>query len=483
MTFLKLLRGAALLLVAVVMACRMAEAQALRAGFAHSDITPEIRDDRPVWLAGYGPGRRATGVHDPLFTRCVVLQTGAEKIAIVSVDAIGLQLPEVERIRAGLADYRYVLVTSTHNHEAPDVIGIWGATPLHRGVDDEYNQLLINRSIAAVRMAEKTMQDVTVMFGSAEDPSLVNDSRLPEVKDGVIRVLQFRDLYSQAIVGLLVQWNSHPEAMGSRNTLITADFPSATIQWLTDKYGCPVVYCSGAVGGLMAPPRNRIFNAQGELLHEGDFEYMRIYGEEVAKLADRGVIAGEPIRLTPFQVSAVRIGMPVTNPLYRAARALGVVRRAGRVWMGDPLLLGEPVRLGNANEPTAVETEVAFLRLGELQLVCIPGEIYPELVYGGFQEPPDPAVDFPDAPLEPTVVSLMTGPRWMLFGLANDELGYLIPRRQWDQQLPYAYGRKRSQYGEVNSCGPDSAPVIMDALARAVREASSVTPMPVQVAP
>jgi hypothetical protein len=282
--------------------------------------------------------------------------------------------------------------------------------------------------------------------------------------------LVFRDSQTPEVAGVLLQWNCHPEAMGSSNTHITADFPSATIQWLATKYSCPVVYCTGAVGGLMAPPRNRIRNEQGELLRDGDFEYMRLYGEEVGKLADRAISAAEPIRLTPFQVSAVRIGLPVTNPLYRAARALGILRRAGRVWTGDPNQLGEPLRLGNLNQLTAVETEVVYLQLGELHVAGIPGEIYPELVYGGIQNPVDPAADIPDAPLEPTVVSLIPGPKWMLFGLANDEVGYLIPKRQWDQEAPFAYGRLRSQYGEVNSCGPDSAPAIMGALLRAIRE-------------
>jgi hypothetical protein len=60
----------------------------------------------------------------------------------------------------------------------------------------------------------------------------------------------------------------------------------------------------------------------------------------------------------------------------------------------------------------------------------------------------------------------------LFLGLANDELGYIIPRRQWDQSPPYAYDRETSQYGEINSCGPQIAPIVMDAFrhtARAIR--------------
>ena len=56
----------------------------------------------------------------------------------------------------------------------------------------------------------------------------------------------------------------------------------------------------------------------------------------------------------------------------------------------------------------------------------------------------------------------MTGKHKMLLGLANDELGYFIPKRQWDDVAPYCYGRKSSQYGEVNSVGPNAAGIVCD---------------------
>ena len=109
--------------------------------------------------------------------------------------------------------------------------------------------------------------------------------------------------------------------------------------------------------------------------------------------------------------------------------------------------------------------------LGELHIACIPGELYPELVYGKYQDPVEPGSDFSDAPLEPSVASLMPGPKWLLIGLANDELGYIIPKRQWDKTPPHAYRRDAAQYGEVNSCSPEVAPILMQALKLRVAEA------------
>src|SRR5204862_7376346 len=115
--------------------------------------------------------------------------------------------------------------------------------------------------------------------------------------------------------------------------------------------------------------------------------------------------------------------------------------------------------------------ELAYLRLGDLHVACIPGELYPELVYGKFQEPVEPGADFAEAPLEPSIASLMPGPKWLLIGLANDELGYIIPKRQWDKSPPHAYRRDAAQYGENNCCGPEDAPIILAALNPLVEEA------------
>jgi hypothetical protein len=508
--------GAILLSTGAAMLARQAAAaERLEAGFAEADITPAIDPARPVWIAGYGMGRRATGVHDPLRVRAVVLRDGARKFALACVDLVGLQYPETKRIRARLPEFAEVMVSSTHNHEGPDVIGIWGANPLQRGVDDRYLELVVERVVAAIRAADKAARPARAQYGEADDESLVGDSRLPKVKDGRIRVVRFDpdDALAPATpaapatsatpatsappttgvplakpasqpaakspakpLGLLVVWTCHPEAMGSRNTLLTADFVAATVAKLTADYGCPVAYFSGAVGGLMAPPDNRIRNATGQVLEEGDFAYSDGYGQAVAMLASQALEQAQPIRLTPLAAATERIAVPVENKLYRAARAMGVLQRNMIDWTGDERLPAEPAS-GAVPKPigAAVETEVGLLKLGELGVACIPGEIYPELVYGAFQEPVEPHVDFPAAPKEPTVASLMPGPRWLLIGLANDEVGYILPKRQWDERPPHAYGRDKPQYGEINSCGPDSAPIILRSLARC---AQRLTPPP-----
>jgi len=267
-----------------------------------------------------------------------------------------------------------------------------------------------------------------------------------------------------------VQWNCHPESLGPKNKLITADFPWATVNALKVKYNCPVVYLSGAVGGLMSNPSGRIFDDAGQEMPDGTFDYAERYGNAVAALADRALTAAEPVQLTPLAVSSRGIAIPVQNWLYRAARSFGVMKREAFLWTGDPQNQGDPMTRENSDQQSAIGSEVACLRLGDIYIACIPGELYPELVYGKFQEPVEPNADFPTAPLEPTIASLFGQRKWMLVGLANDEVGYLIPKRQWDKSPPYAYGREAGQYGEINSCSPEAAPIVMAALADCIED-------------
>ncbi|HVY68866.1 MAG TPA: hypothetical protein VHH73_03010, partial [Verrucomicrobiae bacterium] len=71
----------------------------------------------------------------------------------------------------------------------------------------------------------------------------------------------------------------------------------------------------------------------------------------------------------------------------------------------------------------------------------------------------------PVDPVEvPPLRQLMPGKVKFLFGLANDEIGYIIPKSEWDRQPPFIYGAEKPVYGEINSVGPETARLIHAAL-------------------
>lgn len=447
----------------------------LQAGFAETDITPLV-EGKTVYMAGFGHNRKATGVRDPLKARALVLAHGKEKIALVAVDLIGLFHAQVESVRKRLPGFTYVLVSSTHNHEGPDTLGLWGSSPFKSGVDAAYLAEVERQIVAAVKAADAARKSVTVRIGSARAPELLHDAREPFVKHDELIALEFRDK-SDKPVGLVAQWNCHPETLGDKNTKISADFVGATVKALHDKHRCPVVYLTGTVGGLMTSLHVEVKSAGGETLKDGTIEKTDRYGELLADLAERALKAARPLKLTPLQAKHRIVFLPLDNKLFLLARQLGVLQREAYLWTGDPYKaeLAFPHSppseggKGRADKPLCTRSEVAWLRLGDLDIAAIPGEIYPELVLDKVQTPADPAADFPAAAVEPAIYKQLSGPHRMLIGLAGDEVGYIIPKRQWDEKAPFCYGRKKSQYGEINSLGPNTAPLLCEAFRDLVR--------------
>ena len=76
-----------------------------------------------------------------------------------------------------------------------------------------------------------------------------------------------------------------------------------------------------------------------------------------------------------------------------------------------------------------------------------------------------PGRDYAVQPVEvPPLRTLMPGRFRFVIGLANDELGYIIPKSQWDDEAPWLYGAEEETYGEIVSFGPDTAPLLHAAL-------------------
>lgn len=434
----------------------------LQAGFGEREITPKVDDKTTVYMAGFGNNRKATGVHDPLMVRAVVLQHGKAKIAIACVDLVGFFLPNVENVRKQLDGFSYVLVSSTHNHEGPDTLGLWGPTALQSGVDPKYVKGVEEQIVAAIKAADGAKKAVSSQIGRESAPELLHDAREPYVKHDELVALEFRDK-ADKLAGLVVQWNCHPETLESKNKQLSADFVGYTVKHLQDKYHCPVVYLTGTVGGLMTSMHLEIKSADGKkVLEEGSYEKTERYGQLLGEAAERALKKAKPIKLTPLEVKTRALFLPVDNKLYLVAQKLGVFHREAFLWQDDPYK-AELLKENDSGKRQCIKTELGLLRCGDLEIALIPGEIYPELMLDKVQDPVDPGADFPDAPIEPAIYKQMKGPQRMIVGLANDEIGYIIPKRQWDEKPPFCYGRTKAQYGEVNSLGPDTAPLLCKA--------------------
>ena len=239
--------------------------EGLRVGFGRQRITPDLA--RPVWLAGFANGRRATAVHDDLWAVAVVIDDGSHRLGIAALDAIGLfhdDVVAVRRLVATRARLDYLIVASTHNHAAPDLMGLWGPRAGMSGVDVDYRARVIEGTASAVVAASTTVEFASVAFFELPLPTdgLVADSRDPQVFDATLRTMHFRRRGDGRTIGTVVNWADHPETLWADNTEVTADFPgylrdvlehgvAADGRPARQGLGGVHLYVNGAIGGLM----------------------------------------------------------------------------------------------------------------------------------------------------------------------------------------------------------------------------------------
>ena len=431
----------------------------LRIGAATSVITPDLEKHAPVYLAGCGQDRRATGIHDELFARCMAFSAGSRPLVICGVDSIGLFWDDVLKIRALVKGD--VIVTATHNHETPDTMGLWGPGPGQTGVNEAYNSFVITRTAEAANAAIAALQPARIRLARIKSPELdsfVDDGRPPVLGDGELVALLAETQRGKGI-GVLVNWNNHPEALASKNTLITADYLAAFHPVLEKRFGGVSVFCNGAVGGMQSPLGAKVRDpATGENAKEGTFRFAELIGLRVGEIAASALAGAKPAEVSGIVFAETVIDVPMANPGFLAAAKAGVF--AGRKQPKPDGMAATPVGYVRFDSP----------RKGSpvLEIALIPGEMYPELSVGGIER--YAGADFPDAPLEPPIKQQMTAPFRMLFGLANDEIGYIIPKAEWDVQPPWLQNSPKRWYGEVNSIGPDAAPLVNGAFAELVRK-------------
>lgn len=422
----------------------------LRAGAAKRTITPDLEKHGPVYMAGFGNNRKATGVHDDLYARCIALSVGGRALVICGVDLIGLFWDDVRKIRAKVegAD---VIVAALHDHEGPDTMGQWGPGQGQSGIVEAYMTFLVERTAEAANEAVRTMRPARLRAAKtkpAELDTFIDDTRPPVVHDAEVIALRAETM-DGAPIATLLNWANHPETLGSKNTEITSDYSGYLRDELERLLGGTAVFVNGAVGGMQSPLGSTVKDAQGRLLADNTFEKAEFIGKRVAALAAEAVKGATPLAVDSILFREKTIEIPMTNPGFQMASKAGIFR--GRK---------EPTASGATVSP------VGYVRLSrgrdlQVEIALVPGELYPELSVGGVEKLP--GSDFPDAALETPIKRQMTAPFRMLFGLANDEIGYIIPRVEWDEKAPFLANSPKKWYGEVNSVGPDAAPLIVKA--------------------
>lgn len=435
--------------------CVHAESAQWRFGFGCRDIHPDFESGQPLYIAGYNQGAEISGVLDLCQAKAVWIDAGGKGILIIGVDSIALSSGTVEKIRTGLADVKNcaaINVFSTHDHASADTLGLWGPTGVD-GKNAAYMDAMIEAAIAAGREAAASVKPGELRFGQAKTKDMLRDSRYPEVCDDNLYQLRFTTPDGPGLRMLF--YCAHAESLRSANRLLSRDFPGVMCDLVSAETGDDAMFLPGAVGGLLMT--REFFSVSTP---EGAQRNLQYTGEQLASYALSIRPEDERVLEPKLDFARTLFTVPLDNPAFLMYRFLGI--------------LNNKALPGESATGYMVESELAVLRLGGLTIALLPGELFPELAYGGkFGDANPEGVNPPTL----TEIARKYGmDPLLIIGLCNDELGYIVPPSDFllNEETPYIArtrdSRGEDHYEETNSVGPQCADAIASAFEKVLAE-------------
>lgn len=382
-----------------------------RVGVAVANITPKVG----AFIAGGGNNRQVTGIHDSLYVKAVVVSDAQNSVAILAFDCIGLLYPSLLKIREAVArqvplatfDPNRIVMTSTHTHAGPDVVGIWGPDPLTSGVDTVYMSDLVSKAAQAVVKALNNRQPARADYAV----STFGDGWVYNISDSLsldrsLNVIQFKGMDGKSIA-TLTNFACHPTVLDvGGNHQVSADYVSGMYASLDEKWGGVNLFLQGAIGGWVQPEYEKKEFAAAE-------KRGRELGDKVVSMLQNG----QPLGGASIAYKRRVIHLPLSNPGFRQLADAGVIQRP----MGD-----------------SVTTEIVWFSIGHAQFATHPGETTP--VHS----------------LETKALMQNQGPK-IVVGLGMDALGYILSPNFFDPAKPL----KHTEYLLSMSVDKDAGAVLM----------------------
>lgn len=252
---MKPLRFLAPLLAAALLPALLSAAP-LRVGVGRADITPNVGQDE---LTGMG-GKAAVveKINDPLATNVIVFEQDGRKVALVSLDLIGIGNEVFDGIRAALErdhGITQTLCAVTHTHGS----GFYGET---------FHPFLIQRTLEAANAAVASLEPALVgqaatVHNEGYNRRILNDDgtvsmmwnnkdRTPsEPVDDTLGVIAIRRASDRTPLVTLVNYAVHPViSMNFDELIISADWPGAMAREVEATVGGHCVFLLGAAGDL-----------------------------------------------------------------------------------------------------------------------------------------------------------------------------------------------------------------------------------------
>ena len=380
-----------------------------RAGAFAADITPE---KLPISVNGSMVDRQATEVHDRIGARCLVLDDGTTRVAIVVCDscAIPRELFDKAKQRAHEATgipTNHMLMSATHTHYAPTLVAVFQSEP-----DAEYGEFLIGKIVAGIRKATANLVPARVGWAVGKEPTQVFNRRW-KMKPGGIKADPFGNLTDKARMNPGFANPDLVEPVGPID-------PDISILSLQSTEGRPIAvlanyslhYVGGIPGNMISASYFGVFCRRlTELLEAGNgdppfvammsngtsgdinncnystgkpvylpFARNLIVGESVAHAAHAAYTRIKCQDRVPLAMAEREIDLGVRLPSksdVEKAKAL-LAKAKGTVLRGRPEVYARETILLSEYPPN-VRIKLQAVRIGSLGIVGIPCEVFAEI--------------------------------------------------------------------------------------------------------
>jgi len=388
------------------------ETKSFRAGAASADVNPSAGS----YIAGDAQNRKFESVHDDLFAKAVVLHDGESAIALVTVDCIGLINHTIKQIQSAAAEQanlpgltaERVLVASTHCHNGPDVVGLWGENLQTSGVDQQYLQSLIDTTAAQVKQAAAKLVPAKLLAASTESQAdWVHNICEPGDLDRTLSVLKLESTDGQCIA-TVTNFACHPTILDGVHNVVSADWPGGLYRGMSEKFRGEHLFVQGAVGGWVQPDKG-----------DRSFDLADKYGREIATEAIAALDQARTIANPSIQFASTTVSIPVANEGWKQLSQIGVL----------------PMQVTDT-----IETDIAAVRLGDVAMATHPGETAPEH--------------------SRRTREMLNAETTMVIGLGLDALGYILKPDYFANPDEYPH----AEYLMMTSVGPAAAPKMMEGL-------------------
>lgn len=396
------------------------------AGFSSEII--EIPENEKLYIAGYHQAEEIQGVLDYQKASAITIND----TIFISIDSIGISGETTKNIREKLSDIsNRVNVFSTHDHAGIDTLGLWGDVGLD-GKNEKFMENLVNAAVSAARNSFSDKKKSKLYFGYKDTEDLQEDSREPYVFDKNVYQFRFEREGGNGI--RLINFAAHAESLRSSNYKVSSDYVGVLRDLIKEKTNDDVVFVQGAIGGLvMTKEFVDPFDSQKNMVFTGEK-----LGNYVLNIDNEVLVDTKTkLRKRTFLVD-------LDNTAFMLYQFLGI--------------LGKDLEKGKSETGYKIRTEASIFELGNILIYMVPGEIFPELVYGGYLKD--------DIQPLKSLANEYGFSDVLVFGLANDEIGYIIPKSDFILNekaayiLPLQNVEGENHYEETNCISRNAAETI-----------------------